>query len=203
MPSYIYDKLKKQEANIPKAQDESRKWFRDAAQTIARVNTNKFMREARPRLLPTRRIMRIHIGRMIMFYYDPKHKGTLPYYDTFPLVFPIKLYRNGFLGMNMHYLPKKFRASLLDSLYSLYDDKHLDERNKLIISYNMMQSSMRIRFFQPTIKRYLLNNVRSRFYLVDPAEWDMTLMLPLERFVGARKQKVWADSMNKLGMGIK
>lgn len=200
MPSYIYDQLKKKESNISRSQEETRKWFRQAAEAVKNVNSKKILSN-RPRLLPHRRIHRVHIGRMVMFYYDPKLKNVLPYYDTFPLVFPIKMYRDGFLGMNMHYLPRKLRASLLDSLYETYNNQHMDEKKKLSISYRTLQSSMRIRFFQPTIKRYLLNNVRSRFYLVDPAEWDMTLMLPTEKFIGASKEKVWADSMNQLGIG--
>ena len=30
------------------------------------------------------------LGRLNMFFYDPKYKKTLPYYDTFPLVLPIE-----------------------------------------------------------------------------------------------------------------
>ena len=60
-----------------------------------------------------------NIGQMFMFFYDPKNKQTLPYYDRFPLVFPIELYSDGFLGINLHYLPQKYRANLMDALYSI------------------------------------------------------------------------------------
>ena len=30
------------------------------------------------------------IGKMYFFYYDPKTKDSLPYYDRFPLVIPIE-----------------------------------------------------------------------------------------------------------------
>ena len=49
-----------------------------------------------------------------MFFYDPKFKKTLPYYDTFPLVLPLETYNDGFLGINMHYLPIPLRVNLLD-----------------------------------------------------------------------------------------
>jgi hypothetical protein len=32
------------------------------------------------------------IGRMYFYYYDPKTKDSLPYYDRFPLVIPIERY---------------------------------------------------------------------------------------------------------------
>ena len=40
------------------------------------------------------------IGRMYFYYYDPKTKDSLPYYDKFPLVIPIERYPDGFLGLN-------------------------------------------------------------------------------------------------------
>ena len=48
-------------------------------------------------------------GRLNMFFYDPKLKATLPYYDRFPLVLPLKRFENGFLGINFHYLPIPLR----------------------------------------------------------------------------------------------
>src|SRR5215475_9334221 len=54
------------------------------------------------------------IGRMILFQYDPKLKDKLPFWDEFPLGFPIDIYNNGYLMLNMHYLPLPQRARLMD-----------------------------------------------------------------------------------------
>ena len=54
------------------------------------------------------------IGKMYFFSYNPKWKDKLPWYDTFPLVFPIERYPVGFLGLNFHYLAPKDRAILMD-----------------------------------------------------------------------------------------
>ena len=57
------------------------------------------------------------IGSMQMFFYDPKHKETLPYYDRFPpLSIILKPAKGGFLGLNLHYLPPILRAQFLDAL---------------------------------------------------------------------------------------
>ena len=40
-----------------------------------------------------------HYGLLNMFFYDPKGRNTLPYYDTFPLVLPLEEYPDGFLGI--------------------------------------------------------------------------------------------------------
>ena len=64
-------------------------------------------------------------GSMYFFEYDPKHKATLPYYDRFPLIFPINKVKGGILGMNMHYLPPKMRAQLMDALYTVASSKRI------------------------------------------------------------------------------
>lgn len=185
--------------NMSAAEKETQQWFKSAMKV---VSGNEMMARNRPRLLPQRRISTNMIGRMVMYYYDPKTKASLPYYDTFPLVIPISIQRGGWTGLNLHYLPHRLRVDLLDALYSIYNDKHLDESRKLNISYRTLQNTMRIRFFQPTVKRYLSNHLRSKIYVVDPQEWDLTLLLPTERFVGKSKEGVWNDSRRKLGLGV-
>ena len=53
-------------------------------------------------------------GNMYMFFYDPKYKETLPYYDGFPLIIMLGPAKGGFMGLNLHYLPPAVRARLLD-----------------------------------------------------------------------------------------
>ena len=36
------------------------------------------------------------LGKMYFYFYDPKTKKTMPYYDKFPLVIPIESYADGF-----------------------------------------------------------------------------------------------------------
>lgn len=134
------------------------------------------------------------IGNMYLFKYDPKHKDTLPYYDRFPLVFPINKAKGGFLGINMHYLPPQLRAQLMDALYDTTTNKKFDESTRLKISYDILNSAAKFRLFAPTIKHYLSKHVQTRFVYMNPSEWDIALFLPLQQFIGAGKQKVWADS---------
>ena len=54
------------------------------------------------------------LGCMYFYFYDPKLKDSLPYYDRFPLVIPIERYSDGFLGLNLHYIHPKQRMILLD-----------------------------------------------------------------------------------------
>ena len=143
-------------------------------------------------------IRRNHIGRMVMFFYDPKWANTLPYYDKFPLVLPIEMYDDGFLGINLHYLPPIQRARLLDTILNIYDSTHLDEKRKLKMGYNILQRYVRSRLHIPCVKRYLYSHMRSRFFLIPPEDWEMSVLLPTEQFMKAPKQRVYQESMNKV-----
>ena len=134
------------------------------------------------------------IGRMLFYNYLPKGKDKLPYYDIYPLIFPIKLYPDGFLGINFHYLPLNLRASLMDALYTLVNDKNINEKTRLKISYEILRDAGRFAAFKPCIKRYLYGYVKSRFLLISPLEWDSAMMLPLAEFKKQSQQKIWEDS---------
>jgi hypothetical protein len=174
---------------MPARTESAREWYRNASQEYKRVDETKLMKGGNERL--TSKIM---IGSMYMYYYDPKHKATLPYYDRFPLVFPYKKVPGGFMGINMHYLPLNYRAKLMDALYDVANNDKYDETTKLKFNYNILNSASKYKYFAPCVKHYLTDQVRSRFLYVYPSEWDVALFLPLERFQGATKQKVWAES---------
>jgi hypothetical protein len=123
------------------------------------------------------------IGRMYFFFYDPKHKKTLPIYDRFPLVFPIERYGDGFLGLNLHYLDQGNRAGLLNRLSDYKNNKKYDETTKLRLSYDLLASTKVMRLAQPCIKRYLFGHVRSQFTEIPAGEWEKAIALPVELFV--------------------
>lgn len=182
---------------FPGKDKESRDWYRQKARAIKRKqNENFMMREGGDRLKN-----RVAMGSMYMFYYDPKHKATLPYYDMFPLIFPIAKGKGYFLGINMHYLPYAYRAVLMDALYDITNNKHMDETTKVKLSYGILKGASRYRYFRPCIKKYLNNHVRSRFLLIHPSEWDVAIFLPTGRFEKASQQKVWADSRRIINKG--
>ena len=82
-------------------------------------------------------------GNMYLFMYDPKHKETLPYYDATPLVLPFRLVPNGFMGINLHYLPYLVRFRLLGELSKLATDKNITDKTKIELSWRLLNSSVR------------------------------------------------------------
>lgn len=137
------------------------------------------------------------IGRMYFYYYDPKMKDTLPYYDRFPLVIPIERHNDGFIGLNLHYISPKYRIMLLDKLSSIMNNDEYDETTKLRISYDFLKRATKIFEAKPCIKKYLMAHVKSRFLEITADEWDIAVMLPVEQFVKARKSQVWQESKDQ------
>lgn len=176
----------------------AREWYRDQAMGVTRTARNRSQGDRLIRELRSDRERRqdsqFRIGNMYLFAYDPKHKDTLPYYDRFPLIFPINKAKGGFLGINMHYLPPILRAKLMDQLYTILNNKNFDETTKLQASYKILAGASKFKEFKPTIKHYLNQHVRTKPAYINPAEWDIALFLPTQKFVGASATKVYADS---------
>ena len=138
---------------------------------------------------------RLQPGSMYLYNYDPKYKETLPYYDMFPLVFPFSTFKGGFIGLNLHYLPYGARFKLMEKLMEFATDTTINDKTKLAFSYQLLNSSAKFKEFKSCVKQYLTNHVRTRFMLIDPQDWLTAVMLPVDRFVKAGKNTVWADSM--------
>lgn len=189
-------KYKEQLARFKDSVDKAKAWLESK---VKKLTGNEIMAD-RPRLIPKEKINNFLVGRMVMYYYDPKLKETLPYYDRFPLAIIVKINRKGFMALNLHYLPPDLRIKLLDGLMTIYKDKYMDETKKLRMSYQLLRSTSRTKYFAPCLKQYLYGHVRSKFYVVDPAEWEMVLNLPTERFEKKSKQHVWNQSRTQLGI---
>ena len=172
-------------------QRDSRTWFRQAAQDVTTVNRNRMMNDKEN---ITSSLDEKNIGQMFMFFYDPKHKDTLPYYDTFPLIFLIGFKEKGFMGINLHYLPPFLRAKLMDSLYETLNNNRYDDSTKLRVSYQILASASRFKYFKPCVKHYLAEHVQSNYLNIEPTNWDSALMLPTEQFKKASSERVWRES---------
>ena len=117
MVAYIYQKLVEEgvrAGQVPARTVSARNWFRSLAEQTAGSSPSQIVNTA-----PKVQLTRIpQVGFMYNFFYDPKMKKELPYYDRFPLIFPFKrgYERNrateggAFYGINLHYLPPHVRS---------------------------------------------------------------------------------------------
>ena len=186
-----------QAGQVPARNAQAREWYRDAArqfQGMASIQPSRVVRQFEKK----RQVGDIEPGMMYLFRYDPKGKKTLPYYDTFPLIFPVEKYTDGFLGINFHYLPPILRAKLMDAIYGTVTNKKYDDTTKVRLSYNILKGAAKYKAFKPTVKHYLYDHVRSPFLEITAVEWDIALFLPFERFQKAQKETVWKDSRSMI-----
>ena len=180
---------------VPARTEEAREWYRNAGKQIKRVNENTLMRSDTDRL-----VNKLLPGAMYMFQYDPKYKETLPYYDRVPLIFPFKLIKGGFYGINLHYLPLTLRARLMDGLYDYTSNKRYDESTRMTLSYKLLNASANLKYFKPCIKHYLYDHVQSRFMYIYPSEWDIAIFLPTARFEKRTANYVHGQSRQAITM---
>lgn len=137
------------------------------------------------------------LGRLYCFYYDPIGKDDLPYYDKFPLTLVLEQYSDGFLGLNLHYLPIRYRIAFLQKLM---DRAMLDKDGGVIrvrVTYDILNAAKRFREFKPCLKRYLFDQVRSRILAIEPEEFDVAACLPVYQFKGAKPKEVWRESVKE------
>lgn len=172
---------------------ESRAWFRRKAAELRGINRLALMRED-----PISKDNDTVIGNMYMFFYNPKHKETLPYYDNFPLVIVIGPAEGGFLGLNLHYLPPVLRAKFLDALLDTTNNKRYDKSTRFRATYDLMQRAAKYKYFKPCIKHYLNSQVNSMFAKVDAPEWEIATFLPTAVWNKATQAEVYRDSRRKM-----
>ena len=147
----------------------------------------------------SRYVNRFLLGGLYFFYYNPKLKNELPYYDRFPLVLMLQRESDGFLGLNLHYLPVRYRVLFLQKLVkygAIYNEN--DEIKRVRITYEILSNAKRFREFRPCLKRYLYSNIKSRILAVQPNEWDVATMLPVQQFKKAQAGKIWRDSIQEI-----
>ena len=168
--------LKSSASYLVESAKEAIQWFKgkvsDIIRGAKRIIDKTFPSTSRP-----------EIGKMYLYFYDAKYKNVLPYFDMYPLVFPIEFYNDGFLGINLHYLPPLARASLLSSLKKLLNNDKYDNTSRLNISYRILKAhAAQFAGFENCVKRYLFAYMRSSFNEISIADWDKTVLLPLQRW---------------------
>lgn len=168
----------------------SKKWFDEKLKALPRLTPNKVMQSNAGQNL-TRVIMP---GKMYMFFYMPKGKDDLPYYDLVPLVIPFDRDKTHFTGLNLHYLDYVSRFRMFKALLQICNAKNLTETTKLKYSWALIKNVARMLPAHACIKQYLFSHVQSAFLEIKPVDWATAALLPTHRFVGATAETVWRDS---------
>ena len=138
-------------------------------------------------------VSQFDVGSMYLFRYDAKFKDKLPYFDAFPLCLPFEPTKNGFWGLNLHYLPYMLRAQLLGQLLGTTNDRKIGDKTTMRYNWDLLQNATRFPGVKPCVKRYLNSQVRSRFFEINPQDWKAAIFLPVEDF-NVSKNTVFQES---------
>ena len=172
---------------------ESLRWFQQRVKTL-KITSEAFYRQSS--LNKARRYLE---GRMYTFFYDAKYKEKLPYWDRFPVVLILDMYQGGFSGLNLHYIPPRYRVRLLYELYKYIrlDDDTRDENMKphIRIRYEMLRGMSKMKFFKPCYKRYLTQHIDGRALEITSDYWDVMAMLPLADWQKKQQREIYTESI--------
>ena len=158
------------------------RWYRNKIKALApRITGPELLSEAEKKKITARP----NYGMMNLFWYKPLNAKRLKYYDLYPLVIPFKKHRNGFTGLNFHYLSVTMRMNLLErlsafedsgTLYSL-DVNDIDQ----LLAFEWMEVKG-MKGIKPIVRRYLANYVYSNFLKIGLEDMVVASLLPVERF---------------------
>jgi len=175
-------------AGIQARTRESNLWFQKNVKKLGTVSRTALLKD--DALDPQSKFI---AGNMYMYFYDPKFKDELPYYDRFPLSIMVEPAKGGFYGLNLHYLAPGVRARFLDELMNTAP-KNITDRSRLKLRYNLLQGVKKYKEFKPCFKHYLMNHVESKMVRVPMTDWEIAIFLPTEQFKKVKSQSVWRYS---------
>lgn len=166
----------------------SQAWFDAQMKSIGRISARSALSPGNGMLTAT-----IVPGNMYCYFYDPITKDELPYYDTFPLVFPFSRTTETFHGLNLHYLNYPMRFALLKELVKI-SGQNLTPTKKLQFSWDTIKGISKMAPAQACVKQYRFDRIRSPLMMINPMDWATAALLPLQQFVGATDKHVWQES---------
>jgi hypothetical protein len=179
---------------IEKFTSKARTWYIKELRNLI-VNRQKLMRDS-----VTIKKNRLFPGRLFMYFYEPKHKDSLPYYDRFPLVMVVEKVKGkpGFYGLNFHYLDYRKRAILMERLMKYANNRKYDETTRLRLSYKLLKGVSKLAAFKPCFKHYLPSQIASPIKMIPAEYWETILFFPSEQFKKSSKNNVFSDSRRQI-----
>ena len=150
-----------------------------------------------PRLLP---------GQLVFFTYKPisesfRKRGG--HYDSYPLVVVTKSGRDGFEGVNLHFLSPKWReflfAQMMENLATIPNKEREDWRTRFVLKENTLPSSARFKLYKPCFRRYLWEGVKRRPVIIPFDFWSDIVQAKLEGFksteTGTRPKRIQRETV--------
>ena len=183
------------EENISPRSADSRKWFLDKIRSISERDLNQDNLMKQPPLVGSGNPLS---GKMYMFWYSPKGKKTLPYYDAFPLVILLDIGSDHMTGLNLHYLPIGLRQNLFYGMLNRVSGTKFNSKTFMKITYNYLNATSNLEGFRPCFKKYLTKQIRGKIVNVPAQEWEVAIHLPTSSFHKKDEAYVYSQSRKQI-----
>ena len=164
MQIFLINRTNGQSIYYMQSEKEAKEWFRSLHSGKMSFNKAKDqMRTARARFTP---------GAMLTYSYSPKYAQKLPIWDKYPLIVFLEKTKNGWYGINLHYVPADTRAAIIDGLNK--KSNNLQRIAQALLKHPATQNS---------VKRYLLSHTTSVPVLIPRDQWSIAVQLPYQQFI--------------------
>ena len=140
-------------------------------------------------------------GQMVFFKYKPQDQRFLSSnaaYDVFPLVIITEVHRDGFEGINLHFIAQKWRKQLFNAIEKSLPVRHSGDESltRLGATYRRIRGPKKFKFFKPCYRRYVREGFRKKPIQIPSQFWDVLVDIDLALFVKGRKMGVRRMSYN-------
>lgn len=131
----------------------------------------------------------INGGNLYVFNYNPKTAEKLEFYDINPCVFVIDVLPDGFLGLNLHYLPPSERNRLLFII------KQSSKYGNFLSVLKHIKKTYP--YYNKIIKRYLYTHIITNIHEIEDKYFALVANLPLAKFMKEDTKSVYRDTLSK------
>lgn len=133
-----------------------------------------------------------HIGKMYFYEYKAE---SVDFYDRYPLALIINKYvKDGheyITALNMHWLPPALRQAAFVALLKLRTEKRYRANTRMKLEWRALNKMSEHPLFVQCVKSYRADRFKSVLVEIPAQSWELTLFLPLQRFVGGDKVSAW------------
>lgn len=141
-------------------------------------NASKQVRKITPQMM----------GSLCQFFYSPKHKDTLPVYDTFPLILPFNYVNGKVYGLNIHYMHPRYRLMMFDKMSRIIGDP--SSRRQL--TWKFIKGLSNVPQLKNCVKAYLPQHIKSNIILFGEDDYVPAIFLPSHVFNKQSADEVWS-----------
>ena len=174
------------EKNQQKKQIDAIKWLRNSMKNI---NNKGKVSDYSDILMDRTKDRKLKLtGQVLIFRYKASSRTKI--YDKYPLVLVIGKTENGFMGLNIHYVPPRDRLKLILLMNSLVYDTQDNQKIRIKI-FSLLTKNVFAKYTNVILNKYNTKNIMGKVKITTPEEWTNFAFLPV--FKGINPTELYSE----------